>query len=383
MLNIKILKNSFLFVLPLLLIACSGFFDKDNTPAPMPLTTFTPQIKPHRLWTIKTGSGTADEYLKMSPVVTESAIFTASSTGTVTAIDKIHGRVIWRINTRLPIAAGVAVDNGLLVISSRKGDVLMVRQTDGKSVWKTVVPGEILASPAIGQDVVVIKTIDGFVYALSTKDGHSLWSFKQVEPNLILRGASAPLIRDDSLLVGFANGNLAKLAMHNGQLLWLQTIAIPEGAFAIQRMIDIDANPVLFQHRIYAATYQGKISSIDWSSGRVLWTHNISSYTGMIADNSAVYISDAKSHVWSFNADSGLVNWRQNQLAARIVSAPATIGNYVVVGDAQGYLHWLDKTDGHFAARDLVGSAIYAAPIGENNRLYVLASNGYLVAYSL
>ena len=384
MLNIKTLKNSLIFLIaPLFLIACSGFFDKDNTPAPTPLTNITPEIKPHRLWTTQTGSGTGDEYLKMNPVVSASAIFTASSTGMVTAIDKINGHVIWQTNTHLPIAAGAAANNGILAVGSRQGDVWTLEQRDGKPLWKTSVPGEILAAPAIQADIVVVKTIDGFVYGLSAKDGHSVWSFKQTEPNLILRGASVPVIRDGDALVGFANGNLAKLDVQEGQLLWLQTIAIPEGAFAIQRMIDIDANPVLFEHRIYAATYQGKISSLDWASGRVLWTHDISSYTGMIADNSAVYISDAKSLVWAFNAENGFVNWRQNQLEARIVSGPATMGHYVVVGDAQGYLHWLDKTDGHFAARDFVGSAVYAAPIAENNRLYVLTSNGALIAYTI
>ena len=59
------------------------------------------------------------------------------------------------------------------------------------------------------------------------------------------------------------------------------------------------------------------------------------------------------------------------------------MGNYIVVGDAQGYLHWLDKRDGHFAAREFAGTSIYAAPIVENNMVYTLTANGYLVAYNI
>jgi outer membrane protein assembly factor BamB len=230
---------------------------------------------------------------------------------------------------------------------------------------------------------VVVKAVDGYTRGLSSNNGREIWSFQQVEPNLVLRGSSAPIIRDGTIIAGYANGNLAKLSLGDGQLLWLQTVAVPEGAFAIQRMIDIDADPIVFEHQIYVATYQGKIASLDWTSGKVLWSHDISSYTGMAADSDSVYISDAKGHVWGFNADSGLVNWRQNRLEYRIISAPAVMGNYVVVGDAEGYLHWLSKTDGHFAARVSLGSAIYASPIVKNNVLYALSNNGYLVAYTL
>ncbi len=103
----------------------------------------------------------------------------------------------------------------------------------------------------------------------------------------------------------------------------------------------------------------------------------------MIADENAVYVSDARSLVWSFGADSGFVNWRQLKLEARTVSGPASMGDYIVVGDGEGYLHWLSKRDGHFAARVKVGSPIYAAPVAENRVLYVLGNNGYLSAYML
>jgi outer membrane protein assembly factor BamB len=148
-------------------------------------------------------------------------------------------------------------------------------------------------------------------------------------------------------------------------------------------MIDIDADPILFQHHLYVATYQGRISSLDWTSGRILWTHDISSYTGMAADDNAVYLSDTEGTLWKFHADDGVVNWHDYTLRYRVISGPALIGHYVVVGDAEGYLHWLNKQDGHVADRISLGSAIYAAPISENGVLYALTNKGSLAAYAL
>lgn len=381
--TIKNLVTHFvLLTFALTLTACS-FFDKDNTPQPTPLVNFRPEVIPQLLWSTKAGSGSGDEYLKMSPAIGDVAIFTASSKGTITAINKTNGRQFWQSDTRKAISTGPGIGDGIVVVCSRYGDVIALRQSDGKPIWRANVPGEILSKAAVADGIVVVKTVDGYVRALSVRDGSERWSLQQVEPNLILRGASAPLIRDRDIIVGFANGNLTKLSLTDGRMLWVQPIASPEGAFAIQRMIDIDADPILFEHRIYAATYQGKIASLDWTSGRLLWSHDISSYTGMIADANTVYISDARGHVWAFEAESGLVKWRQTELEARGVSGPANMGNYVVVGDAQGYLHWLGKADGHFAARVKVSSAVYAAPVVDNNVLYVLANNGNLRAYVL
>jgi outer membrane protein assembly factor BamB len=380
---IKTMKPVLVIACVLSLTACNGFFEKDNTPDPTPLTKIASEVRPQLLWSVKTGSGTNGEYLKMSPAINETTLFATGAKGSVTAINRASGRINWRADLASPITAGPGIGDGLVVVSSQKGEVIALQQSDGRIMWKTTVPGEILAKPAIGNNIVIVKAVDGHVRALSTKDGHELWSVQQVEPNLILRGASAPLIRGHDVLVGFANGQLSKYALSDGRLFWQQPISIPEGAFAIQRMIDIDANPIVFEHHIYAATYQGRIASLDWTSGRILWTHDISSYTGMIADSNAVYISDAKSHVWAFNADSGLVNWRQTKLESRIVSGPASMGDYIVVGDAEGYLHWLSKRDGHFAGRVRAASGIYASPLVQDNVLYALTNNGYLLAYTL
>jgi len=378
-----LIKNSLLIACVCALSACGGFFDKDNTPKPKALTSFTPQIKPHLLWKTNTNSGTGDEYLKLTPAMNDHAIFTTSTKGVVTSTAKQNGHINWRTNTGLILSTGPGAGDGLIVVGSLHGNVVALNEATGSTVWSSNITGELMANPAVNHGYVIVKALDGSVTALSAKDGHMLWSFKQTEPDLILRGSSAPLVRDNQILTGFANGNLASVSLSSGQINWIQQVAIPEGAFAIERMTDIDADPIIYGHRIYAATYQGSIASFDWRSGRQLWTHKISSYTGMTADDSAVYISDAKSDIWSFGADSGLVNWRQSDLAARNVSGPAEIGNYIVVGDAQGYLHWLDKRDGHFAARERLGSAIFAKPLVDNHVVYALSNNGTLAAYQL
>lgn len=376
-------KHASLTAAALLLTACAGFFDKDNTPEPTPLTDYTAELKPTQRWSTYTGHGAGDEYLKMSPAVGTNAIITTSTKGFVTAVDKNTGHIIWQTDTKLSILAGPAAGNGIVVVSSKDGDVWALSEATGQLLWKKDVTAEILAKPAVGDNIVIVKTVNGQVYAYSAQSGKERWSYQQAEPSLILRAASAPVIQNNNVLIGFASGNLSKFTLQDGRQLWMRPIAEAQGAFAIQRMIDVDADPVVYNHHLYAATYQGQISSLDAATGETLWAHDISSYTGMTADDESVYISDAKGYVWDFNANSGLVNWRQTKLEARTISGPANTNNYIIVGDAEGYLHWLSKKDGHFSARVRAGSAIYAAPIVQNNVLYAQTNKGYLVAYTL
>lgn len=380
----KNLKPLFIAASCLLLTSCAGFFDKDNTPTPSPLVDFAPELKVRHVWSSTTGSSVGSEYLRLHPAITNQAIFTASKDGTVTATDKTSGKTLWSMTTSSLISGGVAAHDNKVFIGSRDGEVIALNQNNGSLLWKTKVTSEVLASPAADANVVLVKSIDGTLSALSAQNGQQLWSVKQNEPVLILRSASSPQISNGSAIVGFANGNLAKLSLQEGRLQWQEAIAEPEGSFAIERMIDIDADPIVYGHKIYAATYQGRISAFDFHSGKAFWTHGISSFTGMAADQNRVYISDAKSDIWAFDNDNGAVNWRQTQLQARNITGPAMIGNYVVVGDEEGYLHWLSKQDGHFVARVRVSrEGIIAAPVVDNNILYVLTRDGRLSAYSL
>jgi outer membrane protein assembly factor BamB len=366
------------------LSACGTFFDKDNTPPPSPLVNFKPEINTTYAWYTSVGSGSGKEYLKLVPAVSDTAIYTTDSNGRVTATNKINGKTIWVNKTDFSVSGGLGAGDGIAVLGSQNGDVVALNQIDGKIRWQQKTSTEILAAPTIANNIALVKAIDGKITAYSVLDGHVIWTYQQVEPNLILRGASKPEISNNSVVAGFANGNLSKLSLHSGNLDWQKTIAIPEGSFAIQRMVDIDANPLVLGNRIYVATYQGRISALDLSSGQDIWTHDISSFTGIAADAEHVYVTDARSHVWAFDHNNGGVTWRQIELEARNITGPVVMGNYIVVGDAEGYLHWMSKQDGHFVARVKVnGSGIIATPVVENGVLYVLTKDGHLGAYQV
>ena len=366
------------------LVGCNGFFDKDNTPTPTPLNNFVPQERLALLWSSNPTAGLNGDYLKLVPAITSHTIITASENGHVASVDKATGKLLWQVQASNSITAGPAADDEYVVLSSRAGIVSALNCKNGHLLWQYALPSETLSPPAVGFGMVIVKTISGEVVAINAATGHKAWTYQITEPNLILRGGSQPQITRHAVVLGFSNGKIVKLSLRQGSLLWQQTIAIPTGGFAIERMVDINANPVVQDEDIYSVTYQGKIAKLSLRTGHQDWARNLSSFTGMSINGQTVVVTDTNSLVWAFNATNGDVRWKQDLLKFRNITAPASLDNNIIVGDQEGYLHVISKADGHQVARVKVSRAgILSTPKVDNDVIYVLTKDGYLAAYRL
>ncbi|MEE9160310.1 MAG: PQQ-binding-like beta-propeller repeat protein, partial [Gammaproteobacteria bacterium] len=194
---------------------------------------------------------------------------------------------------------------------------------------------------------------------------------------------SNPVITGDIVIAGFDGGRVSAIELFTGKLIWETSVSLSSGQSELERMVDIDSDPVIIGNDIYVATFQGRLASVALENGRITWTRDISSYAGCTSDGNIIYITDDQSHVWALDRATGVSVWKQESLYARQATAPAAIGNLVVVGDLEGYLHWMDKDNGQFVARTQVSkSAIIAPPVAVEDVVYAYSSDGILSAYT-
>jgi outer membrane protein assembly factor BamB len=363
-----------------LLSACAS---SDNLEKPSPLVEFTPKIQLTKLWSSSVG-GTDKHYLNLTLGQQAKVIYTASYNGELTATDAQTGKQLWQKDLNQSLISGVSVAHQMAIVATEDGSLVAVNANNGTVLWQQNVGNQVIGLVAIGRRTVVAKTVNDTVIALRTNNGKQLWRYNAEQaPQIILRGGSQPVIEGDKVIIGFADGKISALSLRSGTLLWQQAIATPEGSFAVQRMVDITASPKVSNGVIYAASYQGNIAALEVDSGQIIWNHKLSAYTGIALSNNAVYATDAKSNVWKFQQDTGEVAWRQKRMQARTLTAPALVGQNVVMGDSEGYVHWLSTADGSFVAREHLSSkAIQAAPIVAGHTIYVLDVSGDLAAYS-
>ena len=354
---------------------------KDNSLPPSELVKFQSTVKIDTLWSIDVGSGTDEQFLRLTPVVDADTVYTAGHEGQVTAVALASGKQLWENETDLPISGGPGVGAGLVVVGTNDGDVVALAKDSGKALWRARVSSEVLAAPRIDDGVVIIRTGDGRITALSAADGKRLWFYDNPVPALSLRGVSAPAIAQGLVVVGLDNGKLLALELKTGRLAWNATVAVPHGRSDLDRMVDIDSEPLIIDDEIYVATYQGRVASVSLQNGRLRWARDISSDAGVGANDNALFVTDEESNVWALERLSGTSIWKQEKLLRRRLTAPIPLGDYVAVGDFEGYVHWLRTSDGQFVARSRVGSdPIIARPIAVGDILLVYGSGGTLAA---
>ena len=355
---------------------------EDNNTPPAPLVQFEPTVAIKQAWTTHFGKGADELFLKLEPKVADGNIYVAERRGRVAAFRAADGNRVWQTDTDSQIAGGPGVGEGLVMVGTSEGRVIALNETDGKPVWQAQVSSEVLAAPKAADGVVIVHTGDGNVTGLNAKTGKKLWIYDRTEPLLTLRGTSPPLLYKDMAIIGLDNGRLVALESSTGKVIWETLIAVPRGRTDLERMVDIDAQPLLVGDTVYVVSYQGRLAAVTADSGQILWSRDISSYAGINVDDRMVYLTDSGGLVWAIDRATGASVWKQDKLQARASSAPAPVGEVVAVGDVQGYVHWMSRADGHFVNRVQVDKTpILAPPVSVDGTLYVYSSGGTLAAF--
>ncbi len=354
---------------------------KDNTEPAAPLVVFQNSVQVQTVWSARVGSGSDDEYFKLTPNVANGKVFAADRKGRISAYDAVTGRALWSMESKVPVSGGPGSGDGVVLVGTSDGEVLALEEDSGALRWRASVSSEVLSAPTAAHGVVVVRTVDGKLLGLDVHEGKRLWAHDSTVPALILRSTSAPVIVDDKVLGGFASGRLVALALSDGRVLWETVIAEPHGRSELERLVDISAEPRVVDKTVYVSSYQGRIAALDIESGRLIWTRDMSSYAGLSVDERAVYVTDDKGQVFSLDRRDGRALWKQDKLRARAVTAPAVYKDYVVVGDFEGYLHWMARDDGGFVARVRVDEAgIITPPTVVGDMFYVNGKGGVLAA---
>lgn len=357
-----------------------------------------------RIWQNDLGDGAGENYLKLRPVLENNILYTVDFHGLATAYDYHQQSILWQVKLKVPASTSLTLDKDLLLLGSSDGDVVALSKADGHIVWHTHVSSEVLAPPSEAKGRVIVRCVNGMLYALSRKDGKQLWSLEQTTPALTLRGTSAPVISGDIVISGFDNGRLLAVNLETGKILWETAISIPRGRTDLERMVDIDANPIVVQDDVvYAVSYQGRLAAVQLGSGRILWTRDINSYNGMAVDAYRIYLVDDQSQVWALDRQNGATLWKQDALLRRSLTRPVLQNQYVIVADFDGFIHWLRRDNGKLVARLRLNDYDYtdpnldetqdlkfpklnnilAAPVTDGNSLIAMDRYGHTEAFDI
>lgn len=357
---------------------------KDQQAEPAELTDFTASASVTKLWSAQAGKGEQRLGVRQRPAVAEGRVYAAAVEGGVRAFDLRTGKSLWHYDSELPLSGGPGAGDGLVVIGTLEGDVIALDAATGAEKWKAKVGNEVITAPAIGSGLVFVRANDGRLSAFDAATGERRWFWSKELPVLTVRGNGTPAIGPGYLFIGNDDGSVTAVSMSDGSELWTQAIGQPEGRTELDRMADVDGSPVLDGTTLYATSYKKQTLAIDAPSGRPTWSKDNGGVGGLGLGSDRLVVSDPGGTVWALDRATGAAMWQQAALVRRNLSAPAVQGDYAVVGDFDGYLHWLKLSDGTLAARTRIGGeAILAQPVVADGILIAQNTDGELTAFQV
>lgn len=377
----KILIRLCLAASLLIVVGCSS---DDVEEEPMELEDFNEEIELIKVWDESIGDGNADQYLKLQPIIIGESIYAIDHFGILVAINKADGEELWEVEYEEPVSGALGGDDSQLYFATYHGDIIAVDRSGGLEQWRVTLTSEVLSAPVSNGRQVVVQSIDGKVVSLNAQSGELMWRYDSNAPVLSIRGTASPVISDEFTVTGFANGELVAFQNNSGAPVWNAAVGLPKGRTELERLVDIDGQPVIKDDAVYTVSYQGKLSVIHLPTGKEIWSKQQSSYTGVDLGFGNVYVSTSDDIVVAYNQSTRTEVWRQENLKFRQLTSPKAFGSTAVVADFEGYIHFLSQIDGRFIGRvHLDSDGVRSPMLISDDMLFVYSNSGDLAAYKI
>ena len=280
--------------------------------------------------------------------------------------------------SKLGLSSGIEAAEGVVVVGNKKGQLFALDQATGEQKWTAQLSGAILSSSLIQSGRVITISNDDTVYAHDLATGQQVWTYNLPNVQFSLRGVATPVALDSrTVLIASSNAYIYALDIISGVPRMQRRVAVSEGRSDIQRLNDLDGDPVVAGQFLVTTSYQGQVTVMDLASQQVVWSEDASSIQRPEVFNNTVYVAQADGKITAYALTTGEQLWQNDSLLNRQLSNPVILGQDLVVGDLDGVLHLIDPATGQLIGRSKTSGEVRTLRVIDN-QLYVATRKGAL-----
>ena len=227
-----------------------------------------------------------------------------------------------------------------------------------------------VASPVLSGSIVYLASSDHNVYAIDVETRDLRWAFET--GNWVWAN---PVVSEDTVYVASMDRVLYAIDAASGAEIWRfdrATSALP-------------AAPALVDGVLYLGSLNGWVYAVDATAGDLLWEAQVSEgiwATLQIAQGTA-FFGTLGGRVYALDAENGTTVW-EREVGGEVRGMPVYIDGAVYFGCEDGRLYAFDALDGTERPSPLgatvENASIYSSPVYDGQRLYVVATNGEVLA---
>ena len=332
-------------------------------------------------------------HITAPPVAADGMIFTMDGEAGVSAHLATTGAQVWRTNLaarsrrdKEAFGGGVAYSNGKLVVSSGYRFIAAVDAKTGAMAWKVNIESPIHAAPTISNGKVYVVSTDNELLSYDLETGAPGWTYQALVESARILKASSPAVSGDTVVAGFAAGELIALRTINGNDLWQEVLSRASRTNALSEIRDIPGRPVIYKGDVFAVSHSGVFAATDLRTGTARWSLPVSGVSTPWAAGDAVYVVSKAGEVICVSRESGQVYWvndlnkdRKKKQRA-LWSSPVLASNRLVVVSSNGEMVGLNPRTGALEKTLKLGSPALLSPIAVNDMLYIASDKGDLIA---
>jgi outer membrane assembly lipoprotein YfgL len=302
----------------------------------------------------------------------------AGGDGVVLALQADTGRELWRASVGSPLSAGVGSDGRFAAVVTRSGELVVLEA--GREVWRKSLGVRVNTAPLVAGERVFVLASDRSVQAFDVFDGRALWNLRRAGDPLTLSQGGVISAFKNTLLVG-QGPRLAGLDPGNGTVRWEVAVASPRGTNEIERLADLVGPASRVGDVVCARAFQAAVGCVNAERGSLVWSRNLGGLNAVAADADLVAAADASDRITAWKAPSGDVAWTSERLMYLGLSAPVLAGSTLVLGDENGTVHFLSRTDGTTRLRlNTDGSPVIGRPALADTTVLVVTRDGGVYA---
>ena len=366
-----------LAILSVAMVGCSSNKVKVEKVKPNPLPKLVQATSLTEVFSHKVSASSEQDPLRLRLDVDNGVIFAMNPKGEVTAYK--GKQRLWETKvTKQELTSGVEAADGLVVVASRKGQVFALDQQTGEQKWTAQLSGAVISPALIQTGRVILVANDGTVFALDEATGQQAWTYKMANAAFSLRGQASPVSLDPrTVAVASSNGYLYAIDSLTGAPRMQRRVAVSDGRSDIQRLVDIDAEPVVVGQYVVTNSFQGQVTVLDLAAQRVAWSVDASSINRPEVAENKVFVAQRDGKLKAFDLATGQELWENEQLLNRNLSNPVLLGQQLVVGDLDGVLHLIDPNTGTLVGRAKTSGEVRTLRVLDN-QLFVATRKGEL-----
>lgn len=314
-----------------------------------------------------------------SPDLASGSVFVGTHGKMFYAVDAESGKIKWSAKTEGPVASQPITNSDHVFFGDNKGYVYGLDAATGAESWKVFLGAEVINQSQLCGNTVYVLTTRHEVHALRVSDGSDAWHsyIKGVDRPITVRGNSSLVCDGARLYAGFDDGRVAALSTADGSVLWATSLAKSNSPFK-----DVDAKVVVDGGALFAISYSGALAKLEKNTGNVLWQKEAQGGNDLGIDVSRIYVTDFEGRVEAFDKGTGLRRW-DIQLASGVLSAPAVLGDKIVVGTGTGKVFVINADSGALLQELSGAGGFLGSAAAESNRLFYLSTNAQLVSLKM